>query len=411
MGLIISQIRILNGSEKLLLYSLVIGISGGFLNALPPEILGFNPTAFGWVLPLTASIGVFFAYSNRVTFPILLWTPWILYTVLCYLNQSAPNAFQRLVMLHAGVIIGAAFSSLSPSLYFYEQFSKYINYYFWFILTIGFATAGVFRGQIEGATGFAAGSITATLRAVWYAGKYAIGEKKAIYYWLMLCLVPFLCNTRTGMIAVALTMPLTFGPLSFKKRFLAVVLMIALGAVAFQSERVQSKMFYSGHGDYIDAFNGLLDLMTGSESEFSSGDFATNGRKSISLALKDGLNNNYWIGNGSNSSEAISMDAGGVSHPHNDWLRIQYEYGMLGLIIFISTVLAQIYRAALKLKGLPKRFFPLFCLGFGAFIPMAIFMASDNILLYIAWFGNLQFAAIGLFYGYVNIYKSNDKYA
>jgi hypothetical protein len=36
--------------------------------------------------------------------------------------------------------------------------------------------------------------------------------------------------------------------------------------------------------------------------------------------------------------------------------------------------------------------------GLGAFIPMALFMFSDNVILYAAWFGNLHFALLGLGY-------------
>ena len=406
MNSIAAQTKILTTSEIIALYSLVIGIVGGFLNALPRELLGFSPTALGWVIPVLACFSISLSRLNQNTFPIFIWLPWILYTTVCYLNNSAPNAFQRHIMLHAAIIIAVAFSSFQPSNYFYERFSKYIDYYFWLVFTIGMATAGLLSGSIADSTGFAAGAITASLLAVWYSGKYSIDEKSGLYYWIALCLVPFLCNTRTGMIAVALTMPLTFGPLSLKKRLIVTLIIIFMGALAFQTERIQSKMFISGHGDYSDAFNGMLDLMTGTgDSEDGVKDFSTNGRKSIALALKDGLNKNYWTGNGSNSSEAISMDLSGVSHPHNDWLRIQYEYGMLGIIIFIGTILGQIYHASKRLKYLPRKYMPVFCIGIGSFVPMGLFMTSDNILLYIAWFGNLQFAAIGVFYGLVERLK------
>jgi len=405
MNSIAAQTKILTTSESIALYSLVIGIAGGFLNALPADLLGFSPTALGWVIPLLACFLISLSRFNENTFPIFIWLPWVLYTAVCYLNNSAPNAFQRLVMLHGAIIIAIAFSSFPPSNYFYDRFSKYIDYYFWLVFTIGMATAGLLSGSIADSTGFAAGAITAALLAVWYSGKYSIGEKLGLYHWAALCFVPFLCNTRTGMIAVALTMPLTFGPLSLKKRSIVILIIIVMSALAFQTERIQSKMFISGQGDYSDAFNGFLDLMTGTDDDGSANDFATNGRKSIALALKDGLNKNYWTGNGSNASEAISMDLSGVSHPHNDWLRIQYEYGMLGIIIFIGTVLAQIYHASKRLKFLPRKYIPVFCIGIGSFVPMGLFMTSDNILLYIAWFGNLQFAAIGIFYGLVERLK------
>ena len=37
--------------------------------------------------------------------------------------------------------------------------------------------------------------------------------------------------------------------------------------------------------------------------------------------------------------------------------------------------------------------------GASAFIPFAILMYTDNILVYVSYFGNLQFAILGLGYG------------
>ena len=400
----ILNLKILSTDEKVVLYSLLIGILGGFLNALPPEFLGFSPTALGWIIPVTACSFIAITKFQKNTFPIWIWIPWITYTSLCFLNKSYPNAFQRLIMMHAALIIAVAFSALTPSNYFFDQFTKGIKWYFWLVFLIGILASKVASGEIAGTTGFAAGSITAALLATWFAATYSLGDKASLRYWVGLCLVPFLCNTRTGMIAVAITLPFTFAPYPLKNRALFIMFMVAAGALAFQTERIQSKMFYSGHGTYEDAFNGFLDLMTGNDETYT--DFSTNGRKAISIALKDGLSQNYWTGNGANASELISVDIGGITHPHNDWLRIQYEFGMAGIVIFASTIILQIYHAFTKLKYIPRRFIPLFCISIGAFLPMVIFMTSDNIILYIAWFGNLQFAAMGLFYSYVEIYKS-----
>jgi O-antigen ligase len=402
------NIKILDTPQLIALGSLVIGIFGGFLSVIPSEVLGFSPTALGWVIPFTVCLFLTIARFNQNNFPILIWLPWVLYTTFCYVNKSYPNAFQRLVMFHVALIIGIAFSTMQPSEYFYMRFTKAISYFFWLVVATGFVASGLLSGSLNPATAFAAGSITATLLATWYAGKYSIGDTKALKYWVVLCLIPVLSNTRTGIIAVALTLPLTFGPLPLKKRMVAILLMLVAGAFLFQTERVQQKMFYSGHGDYIDAFNGLVDLISGSsDAEAVSGDFATNGRKAIGQALKDGLDQNYWTGNGANASEQISMDLSGVSHPHNEYLRVQYEYGMLGMIIFIVTVFWQCIHAYKRLKKLPKIFIPLFCISIGAFMPMFLFMASDNILLYVAWYGNLQFAALGMYYAILGKDKVN----
>ena len=88
-----------------------------------------------------------------------------------------------------------------------------------------------------------------------------------------------------------------------------------------------------------------------------------------------------------------------MTHPHNDWLRIRYEYGTLGMVLFALTLLAQMRHALRRFSRLRSSGAAIFLyVGAGAFVPMAIFMLSDNVVLYAAWFGNLQFAMLGLGY-------------
>jgi len=209
--------------------------------------------------------------------------------------------------------------------------------------------------------------------------------------------VPVLANTRTGMVAVALTLPLTLAPLSVKKRLIAVAVLMVAGLLAFQSEHIQSKMFFSGQGTLSDAVSGMGDMFAGENA--TSGDFVTSGRKSMNDVLVAGLDQAYWFGYGANTTEAISLAIANVTHPHNDWLRLRYEYGILGMLIFVLTLMAQMFHALLRFRNLSSTSAAIFLyVGAGAFVPMVIFMFTDNVMLYAAWFGNLQFAMLGLGY-------------
>ena len=145
-----------------------------------------------------------------------------------------------------------------------------------------------------------------------------------------------------------------------------------------------------------DAVTGLLEMFSGEEP--TSYDFATSGRKRIYTALLDGLDEAYWLGHGANTTEAISLAYSEVAHPHNDWLRLRYEYGLLGMLLFVLTMLGQMGHALWRLRRMPLEAAIFLWVGAGAFLPMALFMFSDNVILYAAWFGNLQFAMLGLGY-------------
>ena len=378
--------------------ALAIGMISSYIPDLLPGGIGVNISYLGWIIPLLGCGWVVLKKPFFITFPLGLWFLWAVWVVFYLSFATAEHALQRSVMLLTPLVVGAGFSTLNVDTELIEQFSLWLSRFFWiFIAVAGVATGLLSAGQLYDVSGFAAGSITASLLAVWFAVLYTGGDRLALPYWAVLALVPVLAVTRTGMVAVALTLPLTLAPLAIKKRLLVLVLLLAGGSVVFQLDRVQNKMFYSGSGTVSDAARGMTDLFTGN-SQGRSGDFATSGRQAMSEELLAHMDEAYWFGHGSNTTEAVTMAIGGLTHPHNDWLRVRYEYGMFGLLIFAFSMLAQMRHAQRRASLAPGGSSIFFYAGAGAFIPMAIFMFSDNVMLYAAWFGNLQFAMLGLGY-------------
>jgi O-Antigen ligase len=377
--------------------ALAIGMLVSYLPGLFPGGVGIQLSYLGWMVPLLVCGFVALRHLGRVSFPLWLWLPWVLW-VLAYLPfANAENALQRGVMLLTPLAVAAGFSTLRVDAPLIGKFRAWLNGFFWiFIAVAGVATGLLVAGQVYGVTGFATGAVTASLLAAWYAARYASGDMRALGYWAVLAAVPVLANTRTGMLAVALTLPLTLAPLSIKKRLIFVAVLALAGLLVFQSERIQRKMFYSGQGTVSQAVTGVVDLASGKEP--TSYDFATTGRRTMTDVLVSGLEEAYWFGHGANTTEAISFATQGVTHPHNDWLRLRYEYGLLGMLLFALTVLAQMGHALWRLRRMPAVTAIFLRVGLGAFIPMALFMFSDNVILYAAWFGNLHFALLGLGY-------------
>lgn len=378
--------------------ALAVGMLVSYLPRVLPGNLGVSVSYLGWIVPLLGCGAAFFLYQRRVRFPIKLWLPWVIWVLSYLVFAEADNALQRSVMMLTPLVVGAGFSTIRVDASLVIKFGIWINRFFWFFLAAaGVSTGLLAAGQLNAVSSFSAGSISASLLAVWYVARYTNGDRRALAYWAILALIPVLANTRTGMVAVALTLPLTLAPLSIKKRLIAVALLLVAAIFAFQTEHIQQKMFFSGQGTVADAIAGLSGMFGGDEAV--SGDFATSGRKSMNDALVAGLDDAYWFGYGTNTTEAISFNIARVTHPHNDWLRLRYEYGLLGLFIFVLTMLAQMWHAFRRAKWLRSSPVAVFLYaGAGSFIPMALFMASDNIMLYAAWFGNLQFAMLGLGY-------------
>lgn len=377
--------------------ALAAGMLVSYLPGLIPGGVGVQFLFLGWMVPLLFCGVVALKQVRRVRFPLWLWAPWVLWVVAYMFLAEADNALQRGVMLLTPLVVGAGFSTLRVDAPLIEKYRLWLHRFFWiFVAAAGVSTGLLVTGQLSERSGFAAGAITASLLAAWFAAGYAGGESRALAYWAVLAAVPVLANTRTGMVAVALTLPLTLAPLSLTKRLIAVAVLVVAGIGVFQMEHIQNKMFYSGRGSLSDAVTGVLSAFSGDTP--ASDDFSTTGRKFINQALIDGLDEAYWLGHGANTTEAISLAISEVTHPHNDWLRLRYEYGLLGMLLFASTVLAQMGHAVGRFRRMPPDAAIFLWVGAGAFLPMALFMFSDNVILYAAWFGNLQFAMLGLGY-------------
>lgn len=394
----------------LALRGVVLGISLALLAdifiaqlSLGFSIFGFNLTSLGWLVPLFVSTRVLLNTSwSRISFPIQFWLPWISWVVSYQIIADEPNSLQRSIMLLTPIVIGMAVSTIQVDQYVVHKFKELLDKFLWlFLIAAGMATGLVTNGQLSAVSNFAAGSITASLLATWYAVRFITFEdRRDMFRWAMLIAVPVLANSRTGILAVAITLPLTFTPWSVMRRLVAICVTAMFGLFLFQTEHIQSKMFYSGQGSILDAIDGILGLLIGKESD--TGDFENSGRSAVAEALRDGIPSHYWFGHGSNVSESVTLSFEGLTHPHNDWLRLQFDYGTLGMALFALTLFVQSWHALFLTKlQLPVEFKLFLYVGASAFLPMVILMSTDNVILYAAWFGCLHFSFLGLGYAAV----------
>jgi O-antigen ligase len=89
----------------------------------------------------------------------------------------------------------------------------------------------------------------------------------------------------------------------------------------------------------------------------------------------------------------------GVIHPHNDYLRIIYEQGLVGLGIFLTTAVTQmalLRREIRRCDGETK-------LGFlTAYLALAVLLLvslTENTIVYGLWYMHPLFAVLGGAYG------------
>ncbi len=252
-------------------------------------------------------------------------------------------------------------------------------------MTVVLRTGLLFTGILPWATGLAPQSITAALLCSIFAVEYSINRQRSLFQWIIGAAIPVIALTRMGITAVGITIPFTFASLRLKKRVIFTIIVLILGVALFYTERVQTKMFYSGQGNIKDLRFGNPDLFTAGRSRLWD------------LMIEEIMVKPVW-GHGANLSEEFVLSAtwGMLTHPHNDWLRLLYDYGVFGTSIFAFCLVAQVIHLLKRAKKTFGESLVLLYAGASSFLPFVLLMFTDNIILYAAFFGNLQFTIIGL---------------
>lgn len=356
---------------------------------IPGElILGYQMSAFGWLVPLLVSIHTLIRTSGKVRFPFVIWLPWICLVSGYLLVASAENALQRSVMLLTPIVVGMAVSKYAVTEEGLRRFSFLCDYFWKALLVVVLVKSGiVLTGVLPEVTGMAAEAITASLLAVVFAAQYAMGRQAGLLWWAAMAAIPVIAVTRSAIVVSAIALPFTFAPLAPRKRAISLAIICILAFGVFYTERMQNKMFYSGEGTIADMSR-------------ENPDFKTSGRTTIIDAMEREVELSPWWGHGANASEEFVLELTEVlRHPHNDWLRIAYDYGYFGVVVFALTLVLQAWHALRRAFTASGEKRVLYYAGASSFVSFALLMFTDNIILYAAFFGNVQFAILGLAYG------------
>lgn len=350
-------------------------------------ILGYQFSALGWLIPLVFSLWSLARGLGGFSYPLWIWLPWICFVVIYTAVSDEPNAIQRSIMMLCPLIVGMAISKAQVGKNALEMLHKLMLYMtIGLILLVAFKTGILFTGVLPFITGLAAEVMTASMLCNYFAARYVFGDRKVLKWWTILAAIPVIAVTRTAIAVNGLTLPLTFAPLATLKRVIIIFLIIMIGIGIFYSPRMQKKMFFSGRGT-------LEDVKWGNE------DFATTGRSLMWSKMWERIDEQPLLGYGANASESfVSKLTGGLKHPHNDWLRLMFDFGYVGVVIFALSLLMQALHAYRRAKRTVGEISLLFYAGASSILSFILFMFTDNIILYAAFFGNLQFMFLGLAY-------------
>lgn len=356
-------------------------------NASQFSILGKQIAGWAWVIPFFISMFLIVKRSSRIVFPIHIWFPWICIVVF-YFIYSGFSYLQRVTLLVCPIVVGMAVSTSRITEMDLEGFLELARILiFALLMTVLVKTGLLFTGIFPTLTALAPQSITAAILCCVFAAGYSFNIKKHLLFWVLGASIPIIALTRTAITVIGMTIPLTFGSLKLRKRVIFIAIVAVLGVALFYTERVQRKMFFSGSGTLQDV-------------RLSNPDFFTAGRSHLwDLMIEEIRTKPVW-GHGANASEdfVLSKTWGTLTHPHNDWLRLLYDYGLVGASVFAFCLIAQVIHLLKRAKLTFGKSRILLCAGASSFLPFVLLMFTDNIILYAVFFGNLQFTILGLVY-------------
>lgn len=366
-------------------------------------ILGFNLSGLAWVIPFAVSLLVLSRNMSLVTFPYILWFPWalLLFTYLAMVDSSLidPRVIpaQRTLQLLSPLTVGMAVSTWRPTAGDLQAFlATCRRLAYLIVLIVLFKTGVLLTGKLPSITGLAAEAIAVTLLCTLFATSHIITRSKTdLILWSLLVCVPIIAITRTAIVASLLTFPLSFAPLPFIRRIVALALIVMVGVALFNTERVQKKMFFSGKGK-------IQDISRGNEN------FATTGRSYMYEKMAPVAYEEVFTGHGTGSGETFVYKIARLAYPHNDYLLTLFDYGALGIVVYFACILMAIGHAVMQLRQRPDDNTRILLIaGAAAFIPFVMLMFTDNIMVYASYFGDLHFIILGIAYGALRARQEN----
>jgi O-antigen ligase len=203
--------------------------------------------------------------------------------------------------------------------------------------------------------------------------------------WTLCLLVTVVTGSR--MASLALLVAPIFHPLTRSRlwNFLAggVLLVPAIGL--FYTPTFQQRFFYTGSGTFSDLF---------------AGEFLSFGRFEAWPDIWDEAWLHPWLGAGVGTTfDFVPTVWPEMNHVHNDYLRIGFELGLVGLTIFLITVIWQLWdirRCITNTQGPLREAYSACWLGM---ILLLITGLTDNTLIYNLWYTDPLFALLGAAYG------------
>ena len=350
---------------------------------------GFSFRGWAWTIVLIVSL--FFLLPHAFRGPVRcngwIWIPWIVWmaekTVF-----SDRDAMQRFFIFLTPLLTMFACSSLKRLNLVSIRTIVRLLALFSIVL---YGAAVVSSGSLKATAGwYAIAGIAMTFTLLAVCESTDLRQASAAAWGLLAACYVILLFTESRMPILTLPVVVVFGhnALNVRIKCLLGAMVLILGMAAFYTEPVQQNVFHQGYGSLSDLFSFDPDVVS------------TSGRLTAWPQFLAGIEN-PWTGDGATSSAEFGYATfRGWTHPHNEYIRILFDYGRVGFILLAVPVInlfVAMLRGASRHRSDPQIRW-LYAASINGLLAMLLLGVSGNALMYVAYIGNLLFALIGCTY-------------
>jgi len=225
------------------------------------------------------------------------------------------------------------------------------------------------------------------LGAILLSNYWLYNDRKMLFYFCGLAIIPVLALTRTGIAMMFAMAIFHFANRNVVSKILIGGVVCCVGLAVFYSPGFQRKMFYSGQGD-------ITSLTLNNE------DLNSSGRTRMWMLAESDMKDHPWLGAGSRADlKMLIKYRYKLKELHNDFIAVRYNSGWVGLGCLLFGFVLQfwlLYRQKSRIEDAYTAV--LYYAALTIFIAWLGFMYTDNALKYSPFFGNLHFCLIGIIY-------------
>ena len=210
----------------------------------------------------------------------------------------------------------------------------------------------------------------------------------------LFALIVILGNTRItiGAMFVGFSILLIVALKGFSRYFLPLGGIVALPALFILNPRFRERMFYGEEGGSVDAV--LNNPLAAIQHIHGSGRF-----DAWDIILNKFFLPNPLVGSGIGATQHYfySQIGGGIGVIHSEYVRLLSEVGLLGLGLFLVTILAYLTQLINTFRSSSHAETKKYALaGIGGVFAYVIFMATDNAFDYVNGFGIYVFSMVAM---------------